>query len=202
MLKSEVKVMLHNILNGIPVILASASPRRKEILSLLGLSYDVVISSIAEPITDEEPYIQAMRHAVGKTAAVNRPNALIIGADTIVVLQDQILGKPSNEAQAREYLKMLSGCEHEVITGICVRYREGYYSAHARSKVRFSELTDEEIKAYISTGEPMDKAGAYGIQGYGSQFIYHIQGCYFNVMGFPVQTFYALIQQMQEHGEL
>jgi len=202
MLKPKDNNMLHCILQDKRLILASASPRRRDILALLGLSFDVVVSNIAEPITEDEPHIQAMRHALGKTAEIAETDALVIGADTIVVLNGRILGKPSDEVQARDYLSQLSGRDHEVLTGICVRYGDRYYTDFAQSRVWFSELTETEIIEYIATRESMDKAGAYGIQGYGSQFIHHIEGCYFNVMGFPVQTFYALIQQMQSESVL
>ncbi len=123
-------------------------------------------------------------------------DCLIIAADTIVYHEQQILGKPINETAALDYLSLLSGKTHAVYTAICIRYKAMQYSVVERTSVTFKKLTEQEIRDYIATGEPMDKAGAYGIQGYGSQFVKKINGCYFNVMGFPIHKFYQLIEKI------
>lgn len=195
--------MLHNVLKDQTIILASSSPRRKEILNMLGLSFKVLVSDIDEPITDDEPQLQAMMHAENKAmciAKLSKPVELVVAADTIVVLDGKILGKPVDAFQAREYLSILSGRDHLVYTGICTVKAGRVFRAFSESKVEFACLSMQEIEDYVSTEEPMDKAGAYGIQGFGAQFITRIEGCYFNVMGFPVQTFYSLIKQMRDEA--
>jgi len=197
--------MIDKILNTRKIILASGSPRRRELLLMLGLQFEVRISKVAEPITDEDPALQAMRHAQNKfkEIAMNaRDHELIVAADTIVVLDGRILGKPKDTEEACSFLGRLSDREHTVITGICMGNESGFKRAYETSRVTFAPLTASEIEDYVSTGEPMDKAGAYGIQGYGSQFIKAINGCYFNVMGFPIRKFYELLNTMKSEGTL
>lgn len=197
--------MINKILNGYNVILASASPRRREIFSLLGIKCEIRASNINEPISAEDPALQAMKHAKNKCNTVLKQASkqdLVVAADTIVVLEGRILGKPQNQEEARSFLRSLSGKTHTVITGICTGNTECQRSAHESTQVCFAHLSDSEIEDYINTNEPMDKAGAYGIQGFGSQFITRIEGCYFNVMGFPVRRFYNTITNMKLEGRL
>jgi len=173
------------------IILASASPRRRELLRQLGLNFEVIPSEVAEDVRDgEEPREHVLRLArlKAKEIARDQDSTVIIGADTIVVLGGEILGKPKNEEEAFEMLSRLSGREHRVFTGFCVLdASDGAEHCEAvESKVRFKNLTPEEIRGYVKTGEPMDKAGAYGVQGKGSYMIKEIQGSYTNVVGLPL----------------
>ena len=129
-----------------------------------------------------------------------RPDAVVIGADTIVVLDEAVLGKPKNEADAKKMLSALSGRSHEVYTGLAVLNGEQIYRHAECTKVDFRELTEDEIAGYIATGEPMDKAGAYGIQGRACVFIRGIQGDYYNVVGLPVCALHELLEQVEENG--
>lgn len=197
--------MLHKILEPYNIILASASPRRAELLKLLGLKYTVRVSNVDEPENDDEPAQQAIRHAMNKAVAISLNSGerdMVIAADTIVVLDGRILGKPEHEDMAAHYLKQLSGREHTVITAICVSVNNRLVCDHEQSRVRFADLTESEITEYVASKEPMDKAGAYGIQGLGSQFISEIEGCYFNVMGFPIHKFYRLVNAIRQEGLL
>jgi septum formation protein len=182
-------------------ILASASPRRKEILSRLGLHFRVDPSGLEEP--ERNPHETAARYAVrlaclkARKSAPKHRSALILSADTIVVRGNHILMKPDSKSDARRMLQHLSGRWHEVITGICViDCASGHeHSAFSRTRVHFRKLTSEEIEWYLKTGEYRDKAGAYGVQGYASLFIDRIEGCYFNIVGFPVSAFERLCEK-------
>ncbi|MEN6445407.1 MAG: Maf family protein [Candidatus Cloacimonas sp.] len=188
--------MIHKLLRNKKVILASASPRRKEIFALLGISAYIIPADINEIITQENPEIQAKRNASQKADVVKAKvtnDALIVAADTLVAIDSHILGKPSNEEEASKFLKLLAGKTHFVYTSLCIDYNGMRDVSCERTLVHFANLSDAEINAYIETGEPMDKAGAYGIQGYGAQFIEKVDGCYFNVMGFPVRKFYEML---------
>lgn len=191
--------MLNLLLKHHKVALASASPRRKEIFELLGLNALIIPSKIAEPIDHRPPWMLVQAHAAAKAKDVSKfldEQTVIVAADTLVYVDSTVLGKPLNKPEAARYLRMLSGKEHNVYTGISVLWKNRQITRYAKSTVRFQILTEQEIKDYIETNEPMDKAGAYGIQGYGCQFISKISGCYFNVMGFPVNTFYQIIKEM------
>jgi septum formation protein len=201
----RIKSMLHKILNTHQLILASRSPRRREIFDMLSLDYEIKISDVAEPISNEDPILQAMRHAQNKAKAVfdpDRHKELIVAADTMVLLDNKILGKPDTLKDAAIYLHKLSGNSHTVITGLCIGNRSGFRTGYEQSKVWFARLSKSEIRDYVATGEPMDKAGAYGIQGYGSQFVTRIEGCFFNVMGFPIRRFYEMTLAMEASAEL
>lgn len=172
------------------IILASSSPRRKEILSQLGIKYEVISSKYEEKIENIQPEDLVMCFAEGKALCVAKgiaEEALVIGSDTIVY-NNGILGKPKNEKDAFNMLKSLSGLYHTVISGISVVNTPSLHkiTTFEKTTVKFKDLTDDEIFYYISTGEPMDKAGAYAIQGIGSLIVERIDGCYFNVMGLPV----------------
>jgi len=197
--------MVHNILKDRKLILASQSPRRREIFDMLHLPYSVSVSNIAEPLTDENPALQAKHHAQNKAMAVlsfEDNDEIIVSADTIVVIDDMILGKPTDKDEAAQYLRLLSNRRHKVITGICIAHKNRWVTDHEITEVSFSNISEEDIWDYIRTNEPMDKAGAYGIQGFGSQFVQRINGCYFNVMGFPVHLFYKTIKDFLSYEDL
>jgi septum formation protein len=182
-------------------ILASASPRRREILKQLGLRFRVVPSGVAEPPRDpmETPSRYAVQIARMKAVEVasRHGSGLIIGVDTVVVLGSDILGKPGNRAEARSMLRRLSGRWHEVLSGICLidRSPQRTLSSFCCSRVHFRRLSHAEIDWYLKTGEYRDKAGAYGVQGYASLLIDRIEGCYFNIVGFPIMTFRKLCRK-------
>ena len=181
----------------IDFILASGSPRRKELLELMGLEFKVIVSQADEDSVskDLKPELYVQELALLKASAtakevLRNKNAVIISADTIVTLDGQILGKPKDEDDAFNMLSKLSGREHEVHTGYCVmRISDGKaVCGKVRTKVKFKDLSDDKIRGYINSGEPMDKAGAYGIQGLGSLLIEKIDGDYFNVVGLPISA--------------
>ena len=181
-----------------PIVLASQSPRRAELISRLGLSFDVAPADIDESyFPHEAPPDHAERLAREKAAviAAARPDALVVGSDTIVVVDGDVLGKPRDEAHAVEMLMRLSGREHEVCTGIAVALGGRVESGLERVRVRFRPLDRRACEAYVATREPMDKAGAYGIQGFGSALVEGIEGDYFAVMGLPVVRMLALIER-------
>lgn len=171
------------------IILASASPRRKEILETAGFDFEVEPVHVEEKVTPGlSPEQTAMDLARQKTLALakSKPQATIIGADTIVVLEGEILGKPHDRADARRMLRALSGKVHSVITGVCLIKNSMEKCFFEETKVEFYKLSSQEIEAYVDTDEPMDKAGAYGIQGRGCLLVKRIDGDYFNVVGLPV----------------
>jgi septum formation protein len=178
------------------VVLASASPRRRQILETAGFEVEVRVSDADETLPDGIMPDKAVEHLASvKAAAVERAaDELVIAADTVVVLDGAILGKPQTEKQARQMLLSLSGRTHLVYTGVCIEKGERREIFHDRTVVEFYPLTENEIDEYIKTGEPMDKAGAYGIQGRGCVFVKGIEGDFFNVMGLPVAQ---IIQKMK-----
>jgi len=188
--------MLHELLKDKKLILASASPRRKVIFQMLGLNPLVVPADVHEPIDQRSPRLIVQSHALHKAKIISKHfdyNSVIVAADTLVCINNTVLGKPASEEDVINYLTMLSGKTHTVYTGISILYKSREICDYEKSQVQFNTLSDKEIASYIKTKEPFDKAGAYGIQGYGSQFIKGIKGCYFNVMGFPVQLFYQML---------
>jgi len=183
------------------IILASQSPRRKEILSLLDIPFKIMVSD-ADETQDESlpPYFIAESLSLKKAAAVAKnitTDALVIGADTIVVSDGKILGKPKDDTDAFNMLASLSGKWHEVISGVTVLHTKSAESKsfYVKTRVHFAKLSDEEIKDYINTKEPRDKAGAYGIQGKGSKFVTEIEGDYFNVVGLPLSELYRVLKK-------
>ncbi len=181
------------------LILASASPRRRELLAQAGFSFEVFPAHIPEdPLLDEDPIAYVTRLAREKAQAVYKqlgdPEAVILGADTTVSLDNHILGKPDDNADAARMLRMLSGRTHRVITGVAVVSAMAAEIAAEVTAVRFLTLSDEEIAAYIATGEPMDKAGAYAIQGRAARWIPRVEGCYFNVVGLPLALVSTLLE--------
>lgn len=192
-------MMIKNLLKDKKVVLASQSPRRQEIFKMLGVKALIKPAYTDESITLREPRKLVIEHASRKLKEVAKNmgnDCLIVAADTIVFLDGKILGKPNNEEEAKKYLQALSGKVHEVYSGVCVCYRGKCVSGIEKTKVTFVDLTHREIEDYVKTGEPLDKAGAYGIQGLGSQYIKKINGCYFNVMGFPVNLFGHLLHKL------
>lgn len=182
------------------IILASRSPRRKSLLKQLDLRFDCLPAQINEDFQPGETAREgARRIAWNKAEDVRKKvkNALIIAADTVVVCNGEVLGKPDDARDAFCKLSQLRGREHEVITAVCVMDAEsGLCEVQDEiTRVCFRDMTDEEIRAYIMTGEPMDKAGAYGIQGLGAVFIDRIEGCYFNVVGLPLSKLYSMLQR-------
>ncbi len=185
------------------IILASASPRRKELLEQIGLQFAVVPSNAEELVLPgETPEEHVLRLSIDKAREVAGRDAVdgrwFIGSDTIVLIGDRILGKPANAEQASEMLQLLSGREHRVLSGFAILDRlTGQQKAEAVStRVRFRELTAEEIARYIATGEPMDKAGSYGIQGLGVCFVASIEGSYSNVVGLPLCRLTLALQEL------
>lgn len=184
------------------LILASASPRRAELLKAAGIDFTVKVSDIDESlIVGESPRDYVLRLSREKALAVAGKGDLVLGADTTVVIDSahggEIAGKPVDEQDARRMLKLLSGRRHEVLTGVSLVLDDRIISEVEVTQVEFALMTDLEIDWYISTGEPMDKAGAYGIQGYASRFIERIDGNYSNVVGLPVQLVYRMLKKMQ-----
>ncbi len=170
------------------LILASASPRRRELLDNAGIVFSVRVAAVDETRGEEESAVEYVRRlAESKARAVPRaPDEIVLGADTTVVIGRHVLEKPRDAADARRMLTLLAGQTHEVITGICLSHDRGAVVEHSITRVEFAPLSPEAIDAYIATGEPFDKAGAYAIQGRASCFITRIEGCYFNVVGLPV----------------
>jgi len=181
------------------VILASQSPRRRELLTLVGIAHEVRPADIDESyLAGEEPRAHCARLAREKAGVVARttPDSLVIGSDTIVVVDDDVLGKPRNEAEAATMLDRLSGRSHTVLTAVAVQWRGVERSDVVEVGVTFHPLSAAEIRAYIATGEPMDKAGAYGIQGFGATIVERVDGDYFAVMGLPLQRLVRLMAEL------
>jgi len=206
------------------LVLASASPRRRELLTQIGLSFQVHPANIPEdPYPDEDPTAYVTRLAREKAQAVfaeitgapslasgttestkqgldDRSPQVVLGADTTVTLDNLILGKPENPADAARMLRLLSGRTHRVITGVALVTPHSVQSAASVTSVTFLPLTEAEITAYVATGEPMDKAGAYAIQGRAARWIPRIEGCYFNVVGLPLSLVSTLLAASQPLG--
>jgi septum formation protein len=177
------------------VVLASGSPRRQELLKFVIPSFEVIPSGAPEE-AEGHPAKRVVELALIKArdVAARCPDALVIGADTLVALQGRVLGKPENEAEAADMLRLLSNRTHKVYTGLTLIHGGHERTACCMTRVTFAPLTEDEIQEYIATREPMDKAGAYGIQGYGAKFIRKVNGCYFNVMGLPLHTLYEMLK--------
>ena len=179
------------------VILASASPRRRELLRLVGIEHEVRPADIDERyLPHETPPAHAERLAREKASAIDEDGAVTIGSDTIVVVDGDVLGKPRDRAHAHEMLKRLSGRSHVVMTGVAVRWQGRVASGLEQVGVTFRALDDEEIERYIDTGEPMDKAGAYGIQGFGATIVERVDGDYFAVMGLALNRLVGLCRSL------
>lgn len=203
-----------------PIVLASASPRRRELLAAAGIPFQVIPSGIEETRlageTAEEfcrrvaadkardvavrlrpkPGLLSGRRRPGRRPGSRGERRLVLGADTIVLLDDQVLGKPRSPEEAASMLRALAGRSHAVLTGVCLLdpVTQRIEERLVRTEVQFAALSEEEIQEYVASGEPMDKAGAYAIQGRASRFVERIDGCYFNVVGLPVPTVYAMLK--------
>lgn len=186
------------------IILASASPRRKELLKQIGIEHDVIVSDIDESRPCKQSpklYVESLAtmkaKAVAQDLKYKKEDILVIGADTIVVLDNEILGKPKDSQDAKNMLGILSGKMHTVYTGVSIVNANNNYieSFVEGTKVYFREMTSKEIDDYVSTKEPLDKAGSYGIQGRGGVFIEKIEGDYFTVMGLPICKLYETLQK-------
>jgi len=191
-------------LEHLDIVLASASPRRFELLRQIGLDFKVVPSNLNEDLEGNSSFEELVKQnakAKGLCVAERHQESLVISADTIVVYEKQILGKPANENEAFEMLKLLSGKTHQVYTGIglFLKKYDGLKLDTVCTNVTFRQLSEEEILAYINTGEPFDKAGAYGIQGQGALLVDRIEGCYYNVVGFPLAKFYLMLNEFLNH---
>jgi septum formation protein len=179
------------------VILASQSPRRRDLLSLIHVPHEVRPADIDETyLPGEAPRAHAERLARGKVQALSETDAAIIGSDTIVVVDGDVLGKPRDDAEAARMLRRLSGRSHKVITAVAVSWRGQLTSDAEEVVVAFHDLSDAQIAQYVATREPMDKAGAYGIQGYGATIVRSVNGDYFAVMGLPLQLLVRLFDKV------
>jgi septum formation protein len=183
------------------LVLASRSPRRAEILKAVGWPFEMVAANIDESRFESEaavPYVRRLAQTKAETVAKNLPSGLVLGADTVVLVDEEILGQPSDAEDARRMLKLLSGRWHEVLTGVALLCAGENRSVvdHEKTRVRFAEMSVAEIDWYVATGEPMDKAGAYAVQGSAALFIEEIQGDYFNIVGLPVRLVYELARRI------
>jgi septum formation protein len=182
------------------LILASASPRRAELLRNANIAFTVDPAYVPEqPLEGEAPidYAQRLAQDKARTVFARHPENAVLGADTVVVVDEHLLEKPAHVDDAARMLRLLSGRTHEVISGVCLLARDFQRTEAEVTQVTFSNLSDEEIATYIRTGEPMDKAGAYGIQGIASRWVTSIAGDYFNVVGLPVARVYRILQQLE-----
>ncbi len=180
------------------LILASASPRRRELLTAAGIEHVVRPASVPESALEGESLLQLVQRLAREKAEASRrtPGEIVLGADTLVSVDGQTLGKPADRRDARRMLQLLSGREHSVITGICLLKGPRSILDTAATSVTFAQLTDSEIDSYVETGEPDDKAGAYAIQGLASKFIVSITGSYQNVVGLPVALVYKCLRSL------
>jgi len=179
------------------VILASQSPRRRDLLTLIGIEHEVRPANIDESqLADESPRDHAERLARAKTLAIDAADAVVIGSDTIVVVDGDILGKPRDREHAADMLRRLSGRTHTVMTGVAAGWTGRLVSGLEEVDVTFRTITDGEIERYIDTGEPMDKAGAYGIQGFGATIVERVDGDYFAVMGLALNRLVGLLREL------
>ncbi len=183
------------------IILASKSPRRRELLIKMGITDFKVLPAKGEdnPAPGLSP-VEAVKHiALGKARQVSGKysGSLVIAADTLVYVGSEPLGKPADREEAKRMLRLLSGRTHDVYTGVCVKLGEKMLCEAERTRVTFRELTDDEIATYVATGEPMDKAGAYGVQGRGAVMVERIDGDFFNVMGLPLCRLYKMLKEFE-----
>lgn len=185
------------------LVLASNSPRRREILERAGLTFTVRAGNVSETLHPRESacdYVTRLSQAKAEAVEM-RPGEVILGADTVVVLDDEILEKPRDDVDAQRMLHLLSGRVHRVLTGICLRHSGGFTCDAAETRVSFVPLSEAEILSYVGSGEPRDKAGAYAIQGLASKWIDRIEGCYFNVVGLPVALVYGHLKRIWTAGK-
>lgn len=183
------------------MILASGSPRRAEILTSVGWEFEKIVPNVDETeLSGENPadYVQRLAKTKAVAVAVNHPNRMVLGADTTVVIDNQIIGKPLDLDDARRMLRMLSGRTHEVLTGVAVTQNSETNVGLQRTKVKFVELSDEEVEFLVTFGEPLDKAGGYAVQAQAALFIKGIEGDYWNVVGLPIGLVYELVRTKEK----
>lgn len=187
------------------LVLASASPRRRELLRAAGIHFEAIASNVVESRKEgetAEEFVRRIALEKAEQVAAGRPGETrpIVAADTVVVVEQTVLRKPNSASGAASMLRLLSGQTHAVLTGLCVlEPRSGRRCVETvRTEVRFAPLTEDEIQEYVASGEPLDKAGAYAIQGLASRFVERIDGCYFNVVGLPVPTLYRMLKQLRD----
>ncbi|KYG32309.1 Maf family protein [Alkalihalobacillus trypoxylicola] len=182
----------------IPFILASSSPRRKQLLEQMRVSFETLVSDVEEELARPLPPDELVLELASQkaTAVLNkRPDSIVLGADTIVSYEQEVLGKPRNKKEAIQMLKLLSGQSHDVFTGVSIRSKHKQITFFQKTTVTFYPLTDDEIENYVKSGEPFDKAGSYAIQGLGAYFVKEIRGDYFTIVGLPVaKTIRALAE--------
>lgn len=182
------------------IILASTSPRRRELLTLAGVKFEVLALNVDESVpegTSPEYAVEMTARKKAMAIAERHGRSIVIGADTVVVCDGKILGKPKSKKEAVEMLKMLSGREHLVMTGVCIAHGGETEIYHVVTKVKFYELSNKDINDYVNTGEPMDKAGAYGIQGRGCVLVESIEGDYFNIVGLPISSLCRKLKKLE-----
>lgn len=188
------------------LVLASGSPRRRELLSIITTEFTVCPTEIDETLAPDEPaYHAVVRLSTLKAEAAHKkhPDTVCIGSDTVVVLDDKILGKPKDEREAEEMLRRMRGRRHTVFTGLAVKpMDESPTTLYTQTQVLFRDFTDDELFKYIATGEPMDKAGAYGIQGRGALLVDGISGDYYSVVGLPISRLYVALQMIEERYQI
>ena len=185
------------------IYLASGSPRRKELLSQIGLEFEIMVSEADEKCDIKDPTGLVEELSKRKATAVmdelkasGKSGFMVIGADTVVALEGEILGKPKNPEDAKKMLGKLSGREHDVYTGVTIGYGDDFLTFHEKTSVSFFKMSDGEIEEYVSTGDPLDKAGAYGIQGFCARYIRGISGDYNNVVGLPIGRLYQELKNL------
>jgi septum formation protein len=182
------------------LILASSSPRRRELLEAVGWPYEAIVAGVDESVRPSEPpvaYVQRLARAKAEAVAAGLRSGLVLGADTTVVIDDEILGQPEDDVDAHRMLNLLNGKWHEVLTGVAaIRVGGETRVDYETTRVRFAEMTEREIDWYIATGEARGKAGAYGIQGAAGLFIEEIEGDYFNIVGLPIRLVYELTRHV------
>jgi septum formation protein len=186
--------------HDVKLVLASSSPRRAELLRNAGIPFTVSAVNVTEarrPQEWPEDYVRRVAEEKAKAGMSRHPDSFVLGADTVVIVEGQMLGKPADAKDASRMLHLLSAGSHLVTTGVCLLGPKVEDTRAETTTVSFSPLSDEEIAEYVATGEPMDKAGAYAIQGIASRWVTHLEGCYFNVMGLPVPLVYRMLQK---HG--
>ena len=181
------------------IILASKSPRRKELFEKLNIPFEVITSEATEEIDQSmapDKIVVELSIRKAKAVAVQYPNRIVIGADTIVVCRNSILGKPTGRSHAKEMLTMLSDETHSVYTGVAIIHEQRVHAFYEKTDVTFWKLSHDEMEAYLDSDEPYDKAGAYGIQGMGACFVKSITGDFYAVMGLPISRLYRLLRKM------
>lgn len=185
------------------IILASASPNRKELLERIGLPFSVVVSHVVENVSSSLPtgeYVMELARQKAESVAADYPDACVIGADTVVDLDGTILGKPHTPENAKAYLSAMQGREHLVYTGVAVTVHGKTIVDVEKTSVTFAPMSGEEIEWYVASGDPLEKAGAYGIQGPAGLFVSAIRGDYFNVVGLPIHLLYRMLQKSDVLG--